>query len=67
VPNIQSLVWLGYLTHVLEDILAQHTRISLQIALLGPWSIFSQFGGGPNEVGSYTAFFSLLLTHGPNP
>ena len=33
-PNIDGLVWLGYLTHVSEDISAPHTRINLPIALL---------------------------------
>ena len=36
VPNIDGLVWLGYLTHVSEDISASHTRINLPIALLEP-------------------------------
>ena len=36
VPNIDGLVWLGYLTHVSEDISALHTRINLPIAALEP-------------------------------
>ena len=33
-PNIDGLVWLGYLTHVLEDISAERNRINLRIASL---------------------------------
>ena len=33
-PNFDGLVWLGYLTHVFEDISAPRTRISLRIASL---------------------------------
>ena len=33
-PNIDGLVWLGYLTHVLEDISAPRNRINLRIASL---------------------------------
>jgi hypothetical protein len=36
VPNIDGLVWFGYLTHVSEDISAQHTLINLPTALLEP-------------------------------
>ena len=36
VPNIDGLVWLGYLTHVSEDISAPNTRINLLIAALEP-------------------------------
>ena len=36
VPNIDGLVWLGYLTHVWDDISAPRTRIDLPIASLGP-------------------------------
>ena len=35
-PNIDGLVWLGYLTHVSEDISAPHTQIYLSIAPLEP-------------------------------
>ena len=36
VPNIDGLVWLGYLMHVLQDISASRTRINLPIAALKP-------------------------------
>ena len=35
-PNNDSLVWLGYFSHVSEDISASQTRINLPIAALKP-------------------------------
>ena len=59
-PNIGGLVWLGYLSHVSEDISASRTRINLSIASLKRCC----------KAGSFEYNFSALLggnAHTQNP
>ena len=58
VPNIDRLVWLGYLTHVSDDISAPRYRINLRIALLEPSCKVGRFEYNKAYIWKYL-FFGL--------
>jgi hypothetical protein len=75
VPNIDALVWLGYLTQISWDISAPHTRISFPIAALEPcckadsfeykkayiWEYFFWPKGGYILSGHFVMYFLALV------